>query len=367
MMTHKKGRLILSLLGISLSVIIMFMETGFFNGINDSQANLPPLLNADLVIMHDRRYSMLEINTVPRDRLQQALAFEEINEAVPLYEGVSTVLNVQNGRLRKIYILAFPPEKDALLVPGVEKYRDALKITRNVLFDRLSRKIYGDIKPGKDILLGGIPHKIVGEVEIGPSIAWDGYLVMGDVTWFSIGGDPDRINLGLLHAREGTDLKALKEKLMKRLPTPGLMIMTPEEMRKREVIFTIRSTPTGSVFGIGVAVGFLIGVIICYQILFNEITDNMPQYATMKAMGFSKYFLVKLVLKQALLLSLLGFIPGLIGGVILYAGIQYYTRILMFMTFERVALLFLLTIFMCIFAGLFAVKKVLKADPADLY
>jgi putative ABC transport system permease protein len=68
-----------------------------------------------------------------------------------------------------------------------------------------------------------------------------------------------------------------------------------------------------------------------------------------------------------LLLSLLGFIPGLIGGVILYAGIQYYTRILMFMTFERVALLFLLTIFMCIFAGLLAVKKVLKADPAELY
>ena len=112
---------------------------------------------------------------------------------------------------------------------------------------------------------------------------------------------------------------------------------------------------------------FIIGIIICYQILFNEITDHLPQYATMKAVGFSKKFLVALVIKQSLWLSALGFIPGLIGGGILYFIIQYSTGILMFMTPWRIIFVFILTIMMCLAASFFAMKKVLNADPAELY
>lgn len=366
MITHRKGRLVLALMGIAFSVIIMFMEIGFFNGINDSQANLPPLLKADLVLLHQRRYSMLETNTIPRLRLQQALADGEVAEAVPFYEGMDTLLNPENRRLRAIAILAFPPDADPLAVPGLERYREALKLKGNVLYDHLSREIYGTIRPGVEITLGGAPHQVVGTVGIGPNIKLDGYILMGDATWIADGGDPDAINMGLLRLKPGADPAAVKARLLGNLPA-DLLIMTPEELRKREVVFTTQATPTGSVFGVGVIIGFIIGVIICYQILFNEIMDHLPQYATMKAIGFGKPFLIRLVMKQALFLSLLGFIPGLLGGLALYTVIQHFTRILMFMTAERVALIFLLTVFMCVFAGILAVKKVLRADPAELF
>jgi putative ABC transport system permease protein len=87
----------------------------------------------------------------------------------------------------------------------------------------------------------------------------------------------------------------------------------------------------------------------------------------MKAVGFPKKFLVWLVIKQSLWLSALGFILGLIGGGILYSIIQHSTRILMFMTPGRVLFVFILTILMCLAAGFFAVKKVLRADPTELY
>jgi putative ABC transport system permease protein len=366
MITHRKGRLVLSLLGIAFSVIIMFMEIGFFNGINDSQANLPPLLKADLVLMHERRYSMLETNTIPRLRLQQALADGDVAEAIPFYEGMDTLLNPENRRLRAIAILAFPPAADPLSVPGIGPYREALKIKGNVLYDHLSREIYGAIGPGVELLLGGAPHQVVGTVGIGPNIKLDGYILMGDATWIADGGDPEAINMGLLRLKPGADTAAVKARLIRDMPKE-LLIMTPEEVRKREVVFTTQATPTGSVFGVGVIIGFIIGVIICYQILFNEIMDHLPQYATMKAIGFGKPFLIRLVMQQALFLSLLGFIPGLLGGLALYTVIQHFTRILMFMTAGRVALIFLLTVFMCVFAGMLAVKKVLRADPAELF
>jgi putative ABC transport system permease protein len=365
MLTHKKGRLIMSMLGIAFSVIIMFMEIGFFNGINDSQANLPPLLRADLLVMGERRYSMLESTTFRRIRIQQALAFDEVEEAIPFYENTGIIVNSQDKRVRAIYILAFPPDKTSpLAVPGLESYMDELRIRGNVVWDRLSRDIYGDVKPGSQIMLNGRRHNVVGSVEIGPNLKVDGHVIMGDASLDE--REVDRINLGLLRVKAGTDIPALKEKLIKNLPG-DILVMTPEEARVREVNFTIEKTPTGAVFGAGVIIGFLIGVIICYQILFNEITDQMPQYATMKAVGFSKRFLISLVMKQALLLSVLGFLPGLLGGYALYALIQRFTQILMIMTPERGLLIFLLTVFMCAVAGLLAVRKVIKADPAELF
>jgi putative ABC transport system permease protein len=367
MLLHKKGRLVLSLLGIAFAVVIMFMEIGFFNGINDSQANLPPLINADILIMHYRRWSMLELVTIPRLRLSQVTALDEVAEAIPFYEGMDTLLNRKEKRIRAISILAFPQDTASpLRVDGLEKYQEQLKIKGNVLYDRLSRAIYGDIKPGDEITLGGRKKKVIGTIDIGPNIKIDGHVIMGEETWVDHTGSADKINLGLIRVKPSADINAVKQKMRAILPDDTI-IMTPEEARKREVLFTIQSTPTGSVFGIGVIIGFIIGVIICYQILFNEITDHLPQYATMKAVGFSKKFLITLVMKQSVLLSVFGFVPGLIGGGILYVLIQYFTGILMFMTPFRVFIIFILTVLMCLVASFFAMKKVLKANPADLY
>ncbi len=367
MLLHNKGRLLLSLLGVAFAVVIMFMEIGFFNGLNDSQANLPPLLNADLLIMHERRYSMLENSTIPRTRLGQAASLEEVAEVVPFYEGADTLLNQQEKRIRAISILAFPQDTASpLLVAGLDKYQELLKIKGNVLYDRFSRNIYGNIKTGSEIILGGQRQTVVGTVEIGPNIKLDGYIIMGESTWADRTGRIDNVNMGLVRLKPGADVESVKKKMRDILPDDTIFL-TPEEARKREVMFTIKSTPTGAVFGIGVIIGFIIGVIICYQILFNEITDHLPQYATMKAVGFSKKFLISLVVKQSLWLSVLGFIPGVIGAVILYFGIQYSTRILMFITPGRILFVFILTVFMCLVASFFAMKKVLKADPADLY
>ncbi len=60
MLTYNRGRFVLSSLGVALAVVIMFMEMGFFNGINDSQANLATVLNADLIIESKRKHHLKE-------------------------------------------------------------------------------------------------------------------------------------------------------------------------------------------------------------------------------------------------------------------------------------------------------------------
>jgi len=364
MLVHKKARLALSVAGVAFSVLIMFMQLGFFNGLNDSQANLPPHLNADLVLLSAKRTHLNKTNRFNPVRLAQAAAFDRVVQVTPFYEGQTAIKNDED-LLKTIAVVAFPPGTGALNAPGLPPRADGLNLRSAVLFDRLSREIYGSASPGKNLTTSDGTLRVAGETAIGPNFTRDGYLVVGSNTWLGAGKSP-WLSLGLIRLQPGADVQAVKSRMLAALPA-DVTVLTPEELRAREIAFTVRATPSGAVFGLGLIIGFVIGVIICYQILFNEITDHMPQYATIKAIGFSDAYLVGIVLKESLLLSILGFLPGFLGGWLLYHQIQATTRILMYMTAGRAVFILFLTVLMCVIAGFIAMKKVLRADPAEVF
>jgi len=368
MLLHKKARLAMSLSAMAFTVVIMLMEMGFFNGINDSQARLATYFNADLVMMDMRSIHLNKYATMDRSRMMQAMGFEDVVEVVPVYKALVGMKNPQTGLTKVIFVMAFPPDSNPLGFPNGEQVGAALKKQGTVVFDTKSRRIFGKIELGQDIEISDRKYRVGGFVELGPNFSIDGTILMSDATWLRGRWDreSDRIAYGLLRTRAGSDIPALKQRILDRLPK-DILVLTPEEMRRREVIHTIKAVPLGAIFGVGMVIGFVIGVIICYQILYNEITDHMPQYATLRAMGFSDRFLRKTVVQEALWLSALGFIPGLAFGYLLYAVIEYYTGILMFLTIGRIAVIFFFTIVMCTIGGLIAVKRVTSADPATLY
>lgn len=370
MLTHNKARLALSLCGISFATLVLFMGIGFFNGLNDSQARLATILNADIVMMNIKSRSINSFRKMHRTRLFQATGFKEIIEVVPIYEGQTKLTNPQTGMSKTIFFLAFPTGSHPFSIPGMDEHIHHLRQKGKILFDSKSRKVFGKINKGMNVDIKGISHQVAGIVKLGPNFSKNGYILMSDVTLLSGIGvgriNPEKISFGLLTTRPGTDIPALKTRLKQAFPD-DFKFMTPREMKQFEINFTTRSTPVGALLGIGLIVGFAIGVIISYQILFNEVTDHMPQFATLKAVGFSKSFLISIVLKEALLLSVMGFFPGLMASFGLYVFIEHFTKIIMIMNMERILVVFILTVIMCNIAGILAVKKVLGADPAELF
>ncbi len=67
--------------------------------------------------------------------------------------------------------------------------------------------------------------------------------------------------------------------------------------------------------------GFIVGVIICYQVIYSDIADHMPEFATLKAMGYPNRYFIGLVLQMSLYLSLIGYLPGLLVSAALYQGL----------------------------------------------
>jgi putative ABC transport system permease protein len=113
--------------------------------------------------------------------------------------------------------------------------------------------------------------------------------------------------------------------------------------------------------------GFIVGIVIVYQILYTDVSDHLPEYATLKAMGYKNSYLLSVVFQQALILSILGYIPGFALCLGLYDLTRNATSLPLVMTFDRGLTVLCLAIIMCTISGAIAVRKVQAADPADIF
>jgi putative ABC transport system permease protein len=93
----------------------------------------------------------------------------------------------------------------------------------------------------------------------------------------------------------------------------------------------------------------------------------LPEYATLKAMGYSNRFLSGVVLQQAVILAVLGFAPGALAALGLYRVVGRATRLPMELDWERAVTVLLLTVAMCAISGTLALRKVRALDPADVF
>lgn len=369
-LVHNKKRLSFSILGVALAVVVTFLELGFFNGFGDSQTNIIRMFNADLVVISKTKEHMMLTYLAPmlQSQLYQALAYDAVDEVIPIYEGLLQLKNPDNEMVKNITVIAFPVGSAPLKIKGLKKYIPQLHKQGTVLYDAKSRDIYGNIRPGMEIELSDVTYKIAGFVEIGANFSQNGHVLMGAPTWLRHpkAKHPHHISFGLIRVKPGCDLEKLKTELG-RIDPDNLDVYTPNELQKRERRFFEKATPVGILFGTALTLGFLIGVMICYQILFSEITDNIVQYATMMAIGFSRRYLTGVVIRIALVLSLFGFWVGLLASWGLYELIAHRAAIPMFLTPARIALIFGLTICMSVFSALIATTDLFKARPADVF
>ena len=113
--------------------------------------------------------------------------------------------------------------------------------------------------------------------------------------------------------------------------------------------------------------GFIVGIVIVYQILYTDVADHLSEYATLKAMGYTNFYLLTVVFQEAVILAVIGFFPGMAAAVGLYTMTRNATSLPLFMTVVRAGTVLTLTMIMCTISGAIAVRKLSAADPADMF
>jgi putative ABC transport system permease protein len=271
-------------------------------------------------------------------------------------------------------IIAYPPDADVFNLPGIKEYQDRVKEENVVLFDEASRPEFGPIakwfRAGKTVTaeVSGRKVTVGGIFKLGASFGADGNILTSDLNLVRILSTRSLslIDVGLIKLNPGTNLAQAVQDIRKALPD-DVKVLTKSGFADFERSYWQSSTAIGFIFSLGSAMGFIVGIVIVYQILYTDVSDHLAEYATLKAMGYRSYFLISVVLQEALILSVLGYLPGFFLSIGLYKLTKDATSLPIGMTVERGITVFILAVIMCVVSGAIAMRKVQAADPADIF
>jgi putative ABC transport system permease protein len=376
----ERGRLLAGLAGISFAIILMFMQLGIQAALFDSAVQIHRSLNAELVLISPRSTSLIAMRTFSRRRLYQALSFPGVNFVSPLYLGFAQWQNPDRPRYwRNIHIIGFDIRYPVFKLPQLERDANQLSLPDVVFFDAASRPEYGSVSDsfsaGKlvrteidNLSTGSRSISVANTFILGTSFGIDGNLITSHLNFLRLFPQrlPGLIEVGLIKLNDGIDAISLQAKLRSSLPQ-DVDILTMEQWIAFEKNYWQTSTAIGFIFALGVIMGVIVGIVIVYQILYTNITQHLPEYATLMAMGYQNAYFFWLILRQSLFLAAMGYLPGFVVALGLYFVTRRATLLPVHMTTQRSLFLFVLTIFMCCFAGLVATRKLREADPVDIF
>ncbi len=373
-LTREKLRLLIAVAGVAFAVILIFMQLGFRKALFDSATRLHTALAGDLFLISPQFDFVAQPKSFSRRRLLQALSFPNVEAVSPVYLGLSLWKNPDSGKTRTIFIAGIDPSDRVVELPGVREQLDLIRKPDVVLFDRAGRPEFGAVAAavaaGRPVSaeVGNRRVTVGGLFEFGTSFGVDATLLTSETNFLRLFPQRERglIDIGAIRVYPGADLTATRDALRAAFPN-DVLVLTRDEYVEREKTYWDTSTPIGYVFTFGVVMGLVVGAIIVYQILFADVSDHLAEYATLKAMGYPNTYLFGVVFQEAVILAVLGYVPGILISMALYRLAGDATKLPMQMTVALASYVLLLAVAMCCVSGAIALRKIRSADPAEIF
>lgn len=370
-----RTRFLSAIAGVAFANVLIFMQLGFMNALFESSVVLHNRFDADIVLVSSDYLSMREANPIPAARKMESLGTVGVADATSIFFGSITWIDQASGETSNFRVIGVDPDAKVFLPETIRAAQTALRETGTAILDRLMREFPESadramLEQGYfDIETGGRMTRVVGFFELGASFDVDGTLIVSDQTFFRLfpfrsASSP---NFVLIHCVPENDRQAIARAIEDNFAEHDARAWTKEEFIAKEKEFQLKVSPIGSVFGFGVAMGIVVGLMIVSQVLTSDVQDHLSEYATLKVIGYRTNYFVGIVFEEALCLSTLGFLPGLAIALSLYALMAASTDLPITMTWTRTAFVFGLTLAMCTVSGVLAARKLKSADPAELF
>lgn len=373
-MSSQKTRLLAAIVGISFADFLMFFQLGVRDALFDSQVSPYTNLRGDIFLVNRLSDNLASVKTFPRNELYRAAGVSGVESISPLYIGQASWRNPDNRASRQIFVYGIDPVRPAFDTPDITQQLNQLQLLNRALYDQGSLSQLGNVTglleahSQLSVQVNDLEIEIVGLFLLGSSFSAEGNIVTGDSTFLRLfpQRSADEIDVGIIQVSDKATISEVQEDLSSVL-SDNLLVLTLEEFTARERTYWESGSAIGFTFGLGVVVGFLVGAVIVYQILYTEVVDHLPEYATLKAIGYGDSYFIVLITQEAVMLAILGFLPGFLLANGLYSLFRVATLLPIGMKANRAVIVLILTIVMCVGSGVIAMRKLQAADPADIF
>lgn len=373
-LSHSRTRLIAAVAGVAFANLLVFMQLGIMGALNNSTVAPYTLLDADIILSSQEGNTLTDSGNIARVHMFQALAVPGIAAATPLYIG-NLPLTLADGTSVSLLSFGIDVSQAGFVSAEIARNLALLMIENTALMDEGTRglppSVVAAVKAGNGYRFeaNGLTLSAIGTMEVGGGFLADGMLVMSDQSFLRFfksrrSGAPDHI---LLEVGDGVAPDTVVKRLEAVLPADSVKVQSLATAKAADLAFMSTERPTGIIFGFGVFMGILVGLVIVYQVLSTDVADHLREYATFKAMGYGQGFFLGIVFEEALVLAVFGFIPGFIVSTGLYAALNAVTGLPVAMVASRAVLVFVGTVVACSLSGAIATRRLAAADPADLF
>jgi putative ABC transport system permease protein len=401
---HGRRRSVAAIIGMGFALTMVLLQLGFLNAVGITATNLYDLLNFDVILIAPDYDMLYDAGTIPRERLRQAESVASVVGASPLWaafgmwrcpaypieapEGSKEVpeesiweqargflsgrYSPRQLRRRQLLLLGVDLDECPFTEPlrgPIEAHRDQLRLDARLLLNARSHPDFGwDLRDRfSDWELNASAVQVVGGFDLPRGFAADGAAIASEQTFLAHGlwPSPERVSLGLVRIRPGT-LPETLERLRAILP-PDVQVVSRAELLERERDYWVNQTSTGKIFWFGVLVSMIVATVVVYQVLSNDVRNRLPEYATLKAIGYSEAAPAIIVMLQSLIFAVVSYLPAVALAFGLYWLTEALVDIPMVLTWATLGRTLLLSLAVGLFTSLLTVNRLRAANPADLF
>jgi putative ABC transport system permease protein len=362
---HDRIRLAVTLVGILFSIVLVAVQLGLYLGASNMITANIDAAKADLFITVYGAKSFEDGGMLLTSRERhQALATPGVKAVIPLIVRFAEWRKPEGGSTR-VVIVGTDAEDGGLapinLVNGTWediKAPEAVAVDRTY-FNELGIKGIGDTAQVQNtrIRVRAITDGVRSFVQSPYT-----YTTLNRAR--SIFGDADGITFFLVQTEPGANIEKVRQDLKGRLE--GAEVLTKAEFRDRSLKQWLFRTGAGVALIGGALLGSLVGTVIVAQTLYSSTKDHLGEFATLRALGSSSGYIHKVILAQAGISAVVGYLLG-ISIALTILVLSHNTALPMVMTPGLAFWLFTLTVGMCAISALSAIVKVTKIDPATVF
>ncbi|HEV8677753.1 MAG TPA: FtsX-like permease family protein [Stellaceae bacterium] len=367
-LTDQKGRTALATGGIFIAILLVFIELGFFVAVPQGGMLIYDHMRFDLLVCSNRYLFQAQSGQFPRERIEIARSAPDVAQATPLYIGAAKWQDANGGLRVDTSIIAADPEAGIFAVADIERQKAVLDRPDTVLVDGASRSLFGALTTGRIVDIAGRRMTIGGQYALGTGFLGLGVVLVSEPNFFAMFPlrPPDSVNLGLVTLKPGADADRAAQALRAMLPADA-QVFTRAELVDHEVAYWTTRTATGLIFGSGLAISFVVGIMVLYQTLATQITRQLPQFATLKAIGYGDRTLDAIVLTEAFLITAVAFVPALGAALGVYALVRSQTLLPLALTAAQLGTVLAITLAMAAASAFLSLSGLRRADPAEVF
>lgn len=366
-LVHEKGRSALALVGVFIAILLVFIELGFFIAVPQGGMLVYDHMRFDLLLVSTNYQFQAQPWQFPRARLGDAAKVAGVAQATPIYFAGGSWQDPGGGTRLDVFLIGCDPKARPFAVDDIERQSDLLLEADSVLVDDLTRSIFGPLNVGRRVDIDDRQVTIGGTYHLGTGFLGIGVALMDEANFFRLTHRrPDPVNLGLITLAPGADTEKVTAELRQKL-SDEVQVFDRAELTTHENDYWTLRTSVGLIFGSGLVVSLIVGLMVLYQTLATQIARHLPEFATLKAIGYRDASLAAVVTIESMMLVVGAFIPATVAAMAVYALIRSQTLLPLAFSATNVALVLAAVLVMSIGSAVLSLGALRRADPAEIF